>query len=55
MTDSEKKVKIKLEIKGSPNYKFEYKGRLDEALKLTRAAIDSLEQNVSYLKQVGRG
>ena len=52
---SEKNVKIKLEIKGSPDYKWEYKGRLDEALNLAIAHIQGIQQHVSYLKQLGRG
>ena len=40
MSQAQQEVKVKLEIKGSPHFKFEYKGSLGDA---TNLAIEALK------------
>lgn len=46
MSQAQQKVKVKLEIKGSPKYKFQYEGRLGEALDLCSDALTALKRRV---------
>jgi len=39
-------VKVKLEIKGSPKYKFEYEGALGEVLDLCSDALAAVKHRV---------
>lgn len=48
MSQSQQKVKLKLEIKGSPHYKFEYKGSLNEATKLAIHHLADFRQRVLF-------
>jgi len=46
MSQANKEVKLKLEIKGSPKFKFEYKGRLGDALDLCSDALAAVKRRV---------
>ena len=48
MSDASKIVELKLEIKGSPRYKLEYKGRLSETLDLAIEALRNLKKFLLY-------
>ena len=44
MSEANKTVELKLEIKGSPRYKFEYKGRLEDTLNLAINALKDMKK-----------
>ena len=48
MTQPTQKVKVKLEIKGSPDFKFEYKGELEKAVDLTIDALNAFKKRVLH-------
>ena len=48
MSQAQQEVKVKLEIKGSLHYKFEYEGRLDEATNLAIQALKDFRKHVLF-------